>query len=242
MGTALEIALAPADAFGFLQKEILDKVDAAGPFFGYVSIRVCRQTKTLMGMQQFGDATASVLGDDRGRRLRDAEQPRASWATCSSGRWTSINGGLDAMLHWGLENDRRAPADHLRKTMALRRASAHPESAGSTPSRRCGAGRAPRPRRRSRRSTTRSPSRLWLDDAVVDDDPWSFRDRARRRGRRRKIGRGNSGNAPMRIVGVSPTATSGMPGASGTPAPSRLVPNLEVGPYPGGGGRGRRRL
>ena len=47
----------PADAFTFLQKEILDKVDAAGPFFGYVSIRVCRQTNTLMGMQQFGDAT-----------------------------------------------------------------------------------------------------------------------------------------------------------------------------------------
>ena len=49
MGTALEIALAPADAFSFLQTEILDVVDAARPFFGYVSIRVCSQTKTADG-------------------------------------------------------------------------------------------------------------------------------------------------------------------------------------------------
>jgi len=56
MGTGLEIALAPADAFGFLMREILDKIDAYSPFFGYVSIRVCSMTNTLMGMQQFGDA------------------------------------------------------------------------------------------------------------------------------------------------------------------------------------------
>src|SRR2546423_2988771 len=57
MGTGIEIALSPADAFGFLQTEILDKVPLNKPLFGYVSIRLCRKTETLMGMQQFGDAT-----------------------------------------------------------------------------------------------------------------------------------------------------------------------------------------
>ena len=74
MGTGLEIALAPADAFGFLMREILDKIDAYSPFFGYVSIRVCSMTNTLMGMQQFGDAKNpySVMIEVVASRLRTA--------------------------------------------------------------------------------------------------------------------------------------------------------------------------
>jgi hypothetical protein len=37
-----------------------------------------------------------------------------------------VANGLDAMLHWGLEND-RVTGDHLRKTRGLRRPSAHPD-------------------------------------------------------------------------------------------------------------------
>jgi hypothetical protein len=51
MGTALEIALSPSDAFGFVQTEILDKLDRHNPFFGYISVRLCKKTQTLMGMQ-----------------------------------------------------------------------------------------------------------------------------------------------------------------------------------------------
>jgi hypothetical protein len=115
MGTAIEIALAPGNAFGFLQTEILDHV---GPeaFFGYVSIRLCKRTETLMGMQQFGDADSpSVMievvgyGDESTRTfMRDLQQRTVN-------RMVS---GFEAMLHWGLENDRLTD-QHLRASKPL---------------------------------------------------------------------------------------------------------------------------
>lgn len=51
MGTAIEVAMPPEEAFYFLQTEVLDRVTQ--PIFGYVSIRWCPQTATLLGMQQF---------------------------------------------------------------------------------------------------------------------------------------------------------------------------------------------
>ncbi len=53
VGAGLEVALPVGTAFGFLRTEILDKMDPSKPFFGYVSIRLCPQTKTLLGMQQW---------------------------------------------------------------------------------------------------------------------------------------------------------------------------------------------
>ena len=120
MGAGIEIALSPADAFGFLQTEILDQFDLeVEPFFGYVSIRLCSKTQTLMGMQQFGDATnpCSVMievvgyGTDDSRDFIQQLQKRTV---------DRIRAGLDAMLHWGLENDQLRGYD-LRCIKALQK-------------------------------------------------------------------------------------------------------------------------
>jgi hypothetical protein len=123
MGAGIEIALAPEDAFGFLQMEILDPINmmnaALKPFFGYISIRLCSSTKTLMGMQQFGDEInpCSVMievvsfGTDDCRTFIHELQQRTLHR---------IDGGLDAMLHWGLENE-QLNAQHLRNIQALQR-------------------------------------------------------------------------------------------------------------------------
>ena len=117
MGAALEIALSPADAFGLVQSEILDKLDRRNPFFGYISVRLCKKTETLMGMQQYVDPDnpCSVMvevvafGNDDARRFIAKLQKRCA---------KLIKGGLDAMLHWGLENEEIEGA-HLLATKAL---------------------------------------------------------------------------------------------------------------------------
>ena len=227
MGTALEIALAPADAFSFLQTEILDKVDAAGPFFGYVSIRVCRQTKTLMGMQQFGDPTRpySVMieivafGTPNSIAFLQDLQVRTM---------ARIANGLDAMLHWGLEND-RVTGDHLRKTMGLRRQSAHPDMSRLDTFKAV---------RGVVRAVSDAPftafdnaftARMWLNTAVDDDDPWSFQTVQLGTRKTTKVGPRNRGHAPMRIVGVSVDGDFRM--QASYESPSRPA-NLEVGPIP----------
>ena len=115
MGTAIEIALAPADAFGFLQTEILDHV---GPeaFFGYVSIRLCKRTETLMGMQQFGDADSpSVMIEVVGY---GSESTRSFMRDLQQRTVNRMAVGFDAMLHWGLENDKLTD-QHLRASKPL---------------------------------------------------------------------------------------------------------------------------
>ena len=85
-----------------------------------------------------------------------------------------VANGLDAMLHWGLEND-RVTGDHLRKTMALRRPSAHPDMS------RLDTFKAVRGLIRAVSPATFSAfdngftARMWLNAPVDDDDPWSFR-------------------------------------------------------------------
>ncbi len=120
MGAALEIALAPADAFGFIQTQILDKVDPMKPFLGYISVRLCSPTETLLGMQQFSDAAhnCSVMievvgfGNDDGRKFVGDLQMRTVDLIRLS--------GLEAMLHWGLENE-QFDRFHLHGLMALQR-------------------------------------------------------------------------------------------------------------------------
>jgi hypothetical protein len=97
MGTAIEIAMHPKDAFIFLQNEILDQIE--NPFFGYVSIRFCPQTQALLGMQQHNSNVMIELvafGTQSARDfVRDVQQRVAD----------QIEDGLDAMLHWGLSNE-----------------------------------------------------------------------------------------------------------------------------------------
>ncbi len=227
MGTALEIALAPADAFSFLQTEILDRVDAAGPFFGYVSIRVCSQTQSLMGMQQYGDSKNpySVMieivafGTPNSIAFVQDLQVRTM---------ARVANGLDAMLHWGLEND-RVTGDHLRKTMALRRPSAHPVMS------RLDTFKAVRGLVRAVSPATFSAfdnaftARMWLDAPVDDDDPWSFQTVQLGARKTTKVGPRNQGGADMRIVGVTVDGDFRM--QASYEAPSRPA-NFEVGPIP----------
>lgn len=118
MGTAIEVALSPSDAFGFIQEEILDHILPQKPFLGYVSIRLCSRTATLMGMQQFGDNAnpVSVMVEvvaygnaDCRTFMHDLQQRTADRIQA---------GTLDAMLHWGLEND-LLTRQHLRAMKAL---------------------------------------------------------------------------------------------------------------------------
>ena len=84
--------LSPQNAFTFLQTVLIDDVLANPvtasnwPFLGYISIRVCPQTNTLMGMQQYGPysvmievvAYRSPLGG------RECSRPRASDTSVST--------------------------------------------------------------------------------------------------------------------------------------------------------------
>jgi hypothetical protein len=227
MGTALEIALAPADAFAFLQTEILDKVDAFRPFFGYVSIRVCSRTKSLMGMQQFGDAKNpySVMIEVVAFGTPNSIQFLQDLQVRTMAR---VANGLDAMLHWGLEND-RVTGDHLRKTMALRRPSAHPVMS------RLDTFKAVRGLVRAVSPATFSvfdnafTARMWLNAPVDDDDPWSFQTVQLGARKTTKVGPRNRGSAAMRIVGITVDGDFRM--QASYEAPSRPA-NFEVGPIP----------
>ena len=106
-GRGLEIALDPANAFSFLQTQIFDEVldgavAAHQPLFGYISVRLCPQTQTLLGMQQF--APVSVMIEVVSYRSPEAagliEAIQAKALTWSPG------GALRPLLHWGLENSR----------------------------------------------------------------------------------------------------------------------------------------
>lgn len=105
-GRGLEIALDPANAFSFLQTVLLDDVlvnnmaNGNEPLLGYISIRVCPQTQTLMGMQQFSPVSVMIevvsYRSPQSDELMDTIQTRAlAWS----------QGGIQPLLHWGLEND-----------------------------------------------------------------------------------------------------------------------------------------
>lgn len=104
-GRAIEIALHPDVAFTYLQKVIfdliLDKIMTAAnnPLIGYISIRICPQTRTFMGMQQF--ESYSVMIELVG--LRTPEANVIMDAVQSETLRLNREEGLNAMLHWGLE-------------------------------------------------------------------------------------------------------------------------------------------
>lgn len=114
-GRGLEIALPPTSAFTFLQTVLFDNVFTSTamqttPLLGYISIRVCPQTSTLLGMQQFGPF--SVMIEVVGYR-----SPQANTVMDSIQQQAIAFGaqGQAAILHWGLENN-LVDALHLAST------------------------------------------------------------------------------------------------------------------------------
>jgi hypothetical protein len=119
-GRGLEIALPQERAFTFLQKVLFDDVLATTmtggnkPLIGYISVRICPPTQTLMGMQQF--APYSVMIEVVGYRSPEANvvmdliQQKALDPHSTSPDGKHVN----AMLHWGLENDQMTKDDLLK--------------------------------------------------------------------------------------------------------------------------------
>src|SRR5207248_1024707 len=104
-GRGLEIALDPSNAFTFLQTVLFDDVLAkkmsAGnnPLFGYISIRVCPTTETLMGMQQYSPYSVMIeVGAYRSPEasavMEEIHDKAIAWSPS----------GPKPLLHWGLEN------------------------------------------------------------------------------------------------------------------------------------------
>jgi hypothetical protein len=112
-GRAIEVALHPDVAFTYLQKTIFDLVldremtEGNKPLAGYISIRICPQTRTFMGMQQF--EPFSVMVELVGFRTPEANavMDMVQTETLRLNR----EEGLNAMLHWGLENDQLVSSD-----------------------------------------------------------------------------------------------------------------------------------
>jgi hypothetical protein len=126
-GRGLEIALPPETAFTFLQKVLFDDVltntmvNGNKPLIGYISVRICPPTKTLMGMQQFSPFSVmiEVVGyrSPESNPLMDLIQQKVLDPSLSQ---------VNAMLHWGLENDQMTGADLARMPVNQ---SLHPGSA-----------------------------------------------------------------------------------------------------------------
>ncbi len=119
-GRGIEIALPPLTAFTFLQVDLFDDLlanvmaAANNPLIGYISIRVCPPTSTLMGMQQF--SPYSIMIEIVGYRSPEANTLMNQIQTRALKRNLPE---LDAMLHWGLENDQLNAKDLVR--MPVRR-------------------------------------------------------------------------------------------------------------------------
>ncbi len=107
-GRGLEIALPRETAFTFLQTVLFDQVLTntiqAGnmPLIGYISVRVCPQTNTLMGMQQF--SPYSIMIEVVGYR-----SPEANFVM-NQIQQLALQ-AQNVMLHWGLENDQVTAAN-----------------------------------------------------------------------------------------------------------------------------------
>ena len=107
-GRALEIAMDPTNAFTFVQKVLFDLVlqsmaeggSPLTPLIGYIAIRVCQTTKTLLGMQQY--SPFSVMVEVAGYRSPEANQIMDSIQSLAL---TFETAGPKPLLHWGLEND-----------------------------------------------------------------------------------------------------------------------------------------
>ena len=115
-GRGLEIALDQTNAFTFLQGVLFDDIIATTmlkqnkPLVGYISIRVCPRTTTLLGMQQYSPQSVmlEIVGyrSPEGNAVMDLIQQKALAFT---------GPGPRPILHWGLENS-MMDAAHLALT------------------------------------------------------------------------------------------------------------------------------
>jgi hypothetical protein len=105
-GRGLEIALDSTNAFTFLQTVLFDDVLKAmsgpsiKPLIGYISIRVCPPTQTLMGMQQYSPFSVMIevvayRSPEANELMDDIQRKALAFSTT----------GPKPILHWGLEND-----------------------------------------------------------------------------------------------------------------------------------------
>ena len=108
-GRGLEIALDPENAFTFVQKVLFDEVRDTfmsevsrplKPLIGYIAIRVCKTTKTLLGMQQY--SPFSVMVEVAGYRTPEADEVMDQ---IQAKALAFSPDGPKPLLHWGLEND-----------------------------------------------------------------------------------------------------------------------------------------
>jgi hypothetical protein len=106
-GRALEIALDSTNAFTFLQTVLFDDVlntfmsevsRPLKPLIGYIAVRVCQTTKTLMGMQQY--SPYSVMVEVAGYRSPEANEVMDQ----IQAKALAFSTGPKPLLHWGLEN------------------------------------------------------------------------------------------------------------------------------------------
>jgi hypothetical protein len=117
-GRGLEIALDPNKAFTFLQSTLLgvpgqpsgiiqqQMIGQINPLLGYISVRICSPTATLMGMQKF---SPSVMVEIVGYRSPQSDSVMNAIQTAVLTH--NQSNGLNAMLHWGLENDQLTAAN-----------------------------------------------------------------------------------------------------------------------------------
>lgn len=84
-------------------------VNGNKPLIGYISIRICPPTNTLMGMQQFSPFSVmiEVVGyrSPESNSVMDLIQQKVLDPSLRQ---------VNAMLHWGLENDQMTGADLAR--------------------------------------------------------------------------------------------------------------------------------
>ena len=115
-GRGLEIALDQTNAFTFLQTVLFDDIllntmlKNNKPLVGYISIRVCPQTTTLLGMQQYGPH--SVMLEVVGYRSPEAN---TVMDLIQRSALAFTGPGPRPVLHWGLENS-KMDAAHLALT------------------------------------------------------------------------------------------------------------------------------
>ena len=114
-GRGIEIALPQEKAFSWLQNVLFDDiltktmVNGDKPLIGYISVRVCPPTNTLMGMEQFSPYSVMIevvaYRSPEANVVMDLIQQKVLDRTLPS---------LDVMFHWGLENDQLTGADLLK--------------------------------------------------------------------------------------------------------------------------------
>ncbi|MDI1352883.1 MAG: hypothetical protein PSV35_09005, partial [bacterium] len=107
-GRGFEVSMNPKIAFSFVN-DLLKRIDEFRlknkVFLGYISIRLCPQTNTLMGMQQF--SPFSVMIEVVAHRTLESNEVFDDLIKFTKGymSFSSSNIGTYPCFHWGLETE-----------------------------------------------------------------------------------------------------------------------------------------